>query len=287
MKTVRFSGLVSIACLLLLLAGCDGALPSLPKLPVSVEELPSSIDDLPGGLDDLPGIPAALRELPGLVEELGLPDISQIANLPGIEDLPIMRGTPGAIVYNGPTERRIAVGETIPGTQISLIGLDGELAEFQIDGLRSVRAVGDSLDFDGPWPGIDGVSYNLRLRIYRVGGDSVRAAGVHQLVIHGIAPVETSVNLEGHIMKFPFTDGLDSGQTIAGTTLGFAAGDEKGARIIGVPEGDYPYRKVGDSLRWQGLERPDIAVDYRIRMLYYGESDARVGGTVSVALPTH
>jgi len=135
-----------------------------------------SLPDIPA---EIPGNP----QLPNLdqLRDLGLPDLSNIANLPQISDLPILNVADNAIVFAGPTERRIAVGERIPGTDIVLAAITDEGAEFQIGGLRALRTLGDSLDFDGPWPGIDGVTYNLRMRVYLLSKDSVRAAGVHRL----------------------------------------------------------------------------------------------------------
>ena len=266
------------AALSILLVACGGRLPSIDDLPVDVS-------DLPINLDDIPGLPEGLAELPGILEDLGLPDISQLDNLPQLSDLPVIGGRQGAIVYNGPLEMRLQPGDPLPGSGYVLVDVEGEQAHFTIDGLRSTRTVGDSLDFDGPWPGTDGVTYNVRSRIYRINGDSVRIAGVHQIVVADVAPVAGDVSLTTHVIKFPFTVGISAGQQIAGTTLGYATTDENGARLTGIAEGDYPYRKMGDSIRWQGMVRSDIAVEYNIRMLWYGDNDARVGGIVSIALP--
>ena len=171
----------------LLLAACGGReLPSLPDLPVDV-------DDLPINVEDFPGLPEGLSELPGILEDLGLPDIGQLEDLPALSDLPFLGERAGTILYNGPLERRMQIGDFIPGTKIRLSGVESERALFEIEGLRSERSAGDALDFDGPWPGIDGVTYNLRTRIYRISGDSIRIAGVHQIVVDGISPVAADV----------------------------------------------------------------------------------------------
>ncbi|MBX3011826.1 MAG: hypothetical protein KF832_09990 [Caldilineaceae bacterium] len=250
-------------------------LPEIPELP-DLSQLPS-----------LPGIPENLRDIPDLLGQLGLPDLSTIPNLPQLEDLPGLQTPAGAIVFNGPTERQINIGDQLPGTDIRLTNVSAEGAEFQIAGMRSVRAVGDSLDFDGAWPGANGVDYNLRMRIYYTGGSYVRAAGVHRFVIYNIQPTRANVTLSGNTMKFPFTVGVSQGGTIAGTTLGYAGMEDRGGQITGLPEGEYPFRKIGDSIQWKGYVRSDIPADFAIRMLYYDASGARVGGVVTLLIPSN
>ncbi len=262
----------------LLLGACST--PQLPEMP-QIPELPSMPD-----LSQLPGIPESLRDLPDLLGQLGLPDLSAIPNLPQLEDLPGMQKPPGAIVYNGPTERSIGIGDRLPGTDIVLTSVSAAGAEFQIAGMRSVRAIGDSLDFDGPWPSASGLDYNLRMRIYYVGDNYVRAAGVHRFVVHNIQPVESNITLGGNTIKFPFTVSVNNGGTIAGTTLGYVGQDDRGGQITGIPAGDYPYRKIGDSIQWKGQIRGDIPAEYNIRMLYYDANGARVGGVVTLVIPS-
>lgn len=274
MKT-RLFPLFVILLLLALLAGCSKEdLPSLPQLPDKVPDL-----------SNLPGVPEALRKLPGLVEQLGLPDLSKIANLPKLEDLPILQAPPGGIAYNGPTERQIKVGERVPGTDIVLTAIQDSKAEFQIAGLHSERNLGDSLDFDGGWPGLSGTTYTLRLRIYYISNGYVRAAGVHRLVINNIQPTQTSNAPSGFTLKFPFTASATTGGAISGTTYGYAGSDDRGGKLTGLPQSEYPYRKTGDSIEWTGQIRPDISVAYSLRMLLYSNDRAELGGVVTVALP--
>jgi len=269
---------IPLLLIVLLLSACST--PDLPAMP-QIPELPSIPD-----LSQLPGIPESLRDLPDLLGQLGLPDLSAIPNLPQIEDLPGMQTPPGAIIYNGPTERSIAIDDRLPGTDIVLISVSPTGAEFQIAGMRSVRAIGDSLDFDGAWPGANGVDYNLRMRIYYISDSYVRVAGVHRFVVHNVQPVEGNVTLTSNTMKFPFTVSVNTGGTIAGTTLGYAGQDDRGGQITGIPTGDYPYRKVGDSIVWKGQIRADIPAEYNIRMLYYDANGARVGGIVTLVIPS-
>ncbi len=283
---VWMSRLIIALAAMALLAGCGGSLPSwlggdeAPSLP----DLPQ-LPDIPQ-LPSLPGLPSELEQLPGLLSELGLPDLSQIPGLPDLGDLPLVQTPPGGMIFNGPIERGLRVGDRVPGTDIQLVGVSDAGAEFTIAGLRSVRVAGDSLDYDGAWPGVPGVTYNLRMRIYRVGDQSVRAAGVHQLTVQGVQPVQTNASISDATLRFPFTTGANMGENFAGITYSYLGADDRGAQIGGLPEGDYPYRKVGDSLFWAGNLRPDMAAEYNLRMMTYNESNARVGGTVKLALPS-
>jgi hypothetical protein len=269
------TALLTLLASVLLLAGCEDIGVEAPQLP----ELP-----------ELPTIAVELPELPSLEEmarDLNLPDLSQIPNLPQLADLPIQQTPEGAINFNGPTERQINVGDRIPGTNLVLAAMTPEGAEFEIGGSRAIRRIGDSLDFDGPWPGVEGANYSLRLRVYFVGEESVRAAGVHQLIVFNVQPqVDPTVTLGDETVRFPFTVGVAAGETITGTTLRYIGSTEEGAQMGGLAEGEYPYRRVGDSIVWRGHVRSDIGVEFNLRMLFHTADQARVGGLVTLDLPT-
>jgi len=277
-STIRTA--VALAVLILATACGSEKAPEFPSASDNIKQLPAA----QAILEEFPG---ALEEIPGALEDLGLPDISQIANLPQIDDLPAMQSPPGAIIFNGPTEFRLRPGETVPGTDIQFIAVTDEGAEFSIANLRSIRTIGDSLDFDGNWPGIDGVTFNLRTRIYRIGNNSIRAAGVHQLTVERISPAAANVEMGSHTTRFLYSSGAASGERFNGMTLGYAGTDARGGELFGLAPGDYPYRKVGDSIAWQGQLRADIPVEYAARMLLYGETSARIGGVVKVSLPNN
>ncbi len=238
-------------------------------------------------LPDIPFIPKELGDTRKVLEDLGLGDIVGKVDLSELS-LPDISTPPGAINYNGPTATSVAVGETIPGTDIMLLSITNDGAEFQIAGLRSLRKMGDSLDFDGTWPQLPDVSYTMRLRIFYVGSTNVRAAGVHRLIVPNIAPQAAAANaqLAGHQLSFAFVDQVGLNEAIAGTTLTYAGEDSRGGVINGLPAGTYNFFKMGDSMHWVGWVRPNIGVDYNVRMITYSASNASIGGTVTVALPT-
>jgi hypothetical protein len=248
--------------------------------------LPESVPQLPN-LPSVPGLPADWGELQGMLGELGLPDLSRLGDVPGLEALASLAVPTGALAFQGPLELGLEPGQAIRGTDIRLVrgGADG--GEFEIAGLRAVRRLGDSLDFDGPWPGMQGVTYHLRLRVYRLTDGGVRAAGVQRVVIENVQPQRAAVTLPREALRFPITVGANVGEDFAGLTLGYVGQDAtRGAQLRGLPDGEYPYRKIGDSIDWQGRLRADIAIEYQLRMLYYQPSNARIGGVVLVALPS-
>ncbi len=113
---------------------------------------------------NIPGVPSDLGELTGLLEELGIPDLSALGNVPGLEALGAVQTPPGAIAFQGPVEFGLSAGQIIAGTDIRFVQAEAgaDAAQFEIAGLRAPRRLGDSLDFDGSWPGTRGVSYQLR-----------------------------------------------------------------------------------------------------------------------------
>jgi hypothetical protein len=260
MRLIRIATLWMLATLML--AACE--LPRLPQEPADLPQLP---------------------ELPSVIRDLGLPDLSQIPNLPDIGDLAQINVGPNAMAFAGPTEQQIGVGERIPGTDIELISTSDGSAEFRIAGLRATRSLGDSLDYEGEWPGVSGVNYSLRLRIYHVGSNNVRAAGVHRLVVDNIQPAEQAVRLTGSTLRIPYTASAADGETIKGMTLSYAGSDDRGAQLRGLPGDAYPYRKIGDSIQWSGRLRPDLLVEYNLRVLFYNSNSLQVGGVATLQLP--
>ena len=269
---------VMIIALALLTACTRPDLPGAPQLPKPLS--PRSIPGLEDLLDMLPGFDL------DMLRELGLPDLSGIADLPQLGDLPGLAVGENAIAFAGPTEMRIDVGELVRGTDIQLSAIVDGRAEFLFSGLRAERIAGDSLDFDGAWPNISGVDYALRLRVYRVADGYVRAAGVHRMVIEGIQPLhQPGVAVDEGSPKIPYTASIAVGEVLKGTTFGYSGLAEQGAQIAGIPSGDFPFRKTGDSLRWQGMLRPDLPCVFNMRIVHYGDNSVQVAGIVTLQLP--
>jgi hypothetical protein len=266
---------ILVACLLgcfVLLAGClEENRPALPELP---------------DISQIPGIPSSLEDVPDLLNELQIPDLSQIGvDLPSLEELPALRAEPGTVLLRGPYEVRVRLGERIPGTDIELVSVNELDAEFRIAGMRSVRTIGDSLQFDGAWPGLEESAYYVRLRIYRIDDNSVRAAGVHQLQVRDVQPTLADIDTSAEAMRFPIADSAAMDTSIADTTFVYAGMDDRGAEISGLPADTYSYFNVGDRIRWEGRLRSDLPVRYNMRVLFYDADSVQVGGVALVYLP--
>jgi hypothetical protein len=166
-----------------------------------------------------------------------------------------------------------------------------DAAQFEIAGMRAPRRLGDSLDFDGAWPGHNGVTYHLRLRLYQIEGGEVRAAGVHRIIVADVQPQAANVAIDSdtgsgnHTLRFPHSVTADVGERFPGMTLSYEGQDERGATLSGLPAEEYPYRKLGDSVEWAGRLTPNLTVEYHLRLLYYQEANATIGGVVLISLP--
>lgn len=241
------------------------------------------LPDQPAGTTELPLPIPSLEDLSGVWRDLGLPD------MPSLEELAGLHVPDGALAFAGPIEKHLTVGERVPGTDIELTAIVSEGAEFRIAEWRSVRKLGDSLDYDGDWPDIAGVTYSLRLRVYYMGGNGVRVAGIHRLVVENVHPQSSSASGKRPAdrvgVKFPITALFATGETMAGTTLAYGGRHPRGAYLTGLADDEYPYYKVGDSIEWQGEARRDIPIEYEVRVIFYDDTRLQTGGSVTLYLP--
>lgn len=266
MRLARISRRTFLIGTTLALAGCLSPLP---------EELARN----------LPGLPTNLNEVQELMQQFGLPDLSTLGDVPGLDALAGLETPPGAIAFQGPVDVQLEPGQSVLASDIRLRRAAGDVAEFEIAGLNAARRLGDSLDYDGAWPGAANIQYNMRLRVYYLAAGQVRAAGVHRVVIENARPQAADVALRAEPMTFPYIVSANAGQQFPGMTLGYAGQESRGAVLAGLPEGEYPYRKIGDSIVWTGRLRGDVEVEYQLRMLYYQEGSARIGGIALISLP--
>ena len=102
MKGARFAMVLVMAAVLL--AGCS--------LPV---QAPIPLPGQDSGNDSGDGfrLPADLGDLANMWQDLGLPDLSDLADLPGVDSLPIVESVPGGIVCAGRSAQ--VVRQYVPG----------------------------------------------------------------------------------------------------------------------------------------------------------------------------
>ncbi len=187
---------------------------------------------------------------------------------------------PGSLLYKGPTELSVKPGQSFPGTGLQYVGVTDKMAEVRIDGQRALKKTGDSLDWSGS-PSA-GVQLDLAMRVLLISEQSLHAGGTVSLEIADVNPQAAAVGSTSET-KFtvPVTYAVDKGETIAGTLITYEGRDEeRGAKLGGIP--DYPYRKTGDSIVWEGKLRDNVSLRLDVRVLLFSESTLRVGGTATI-----
>ncbi len=190
-------------------------------------------------------------------------------------------GGGGRLVYAGPTEVRLRAGETLAPTNIVFVGVTDGRGQFIIDGMRATRQIGDSLDWDGePLPG---VRLSLRLRVVWYPGQEAQLAGTVRIEIDGAQAVAGDIDEEAPIRyRVPVTYRVARGAAIPGTTVTYNGESDRGAELQGLNE--YPYRKIADSILWEGYLRPDVGLSVNLRVAYFNANSLEVAGVATVVL---
>lgn len=185
----------------------------------------------------------------------------------------------GAITYDGATQHGIAPGEVIPGTNIQFVQKTDEGAEVLIDGQRAIKKVGDSLDWKGTVGG--GVQVSMPQRIALITDSRLQTVGTVRLTIPGVNPVAGAAPGSGrYVYEVASGYTVRKGQTVPGTTLVFQGKSDSGAQFSGTS--DYPYRRVGDSLGWQGQLAPGVYLDTTLRVGAYTDDIVTLAGLAKI-----
>jgi hypothetical protein len=168
-------------------------------------------------------------------------------------------------------------GDLVPGTDTRYVGRTAEGAEFLVAGQRIVKQKADSLDWAGsPVPGVE---LDLKLRIIWFTEDALYAAGKAELTISDVAPRASAIPGDAPLSyQAPVHYSVPVEGTLPGTTLTYEGEDAAGAQFSGVD--GYPYRRQGDSLRWEGWVRSNVAVKHELRLVQHDEQSARLMGVV-------
>ena len=195
--------------------------------------------------------------------------------------LPWQRPSGDELVYSGPTERGVVAGEALPGTDIVYAGLEDDEADVRIAGQKALKRKGDSLDWDGhPLPG---VTLNLKQRIVWYTEDTLHAAGTARLAVDAPQPAEAYFPANPPVLyKLPVTYNVRPGEAIPGTTLVYVGSDNSGAELSGID--GYPYRKIADSITWEGRLRDGVYLDMNLRVVFFNESMLQLAGLASIGL---
>jgi hypothetical protein len=185
----------------------------------------------------------------------------------------------GVLTYDGATEHGIAPGESIPGTNIKFVANTAEGAEVLINDQRAIKKIGDSLDWKGTvGPGVEVL---MPQRIALITDNRLQTVGTVRVTIKGVNPTPGTVPAGGqYIYKVASGYTVRKGERVPGTTLVYQGKTDEGARFAGT--NDYPYRRVGDSVSWQGQLVPGVALDTTLRVVAYTEDIVTLAGLATI-----
>ena len=83
----------------------------------------------------------------------------------------------------------------------------------------------------------------------------------------------------------PATYQVKVGDTLPGTQLRIESIDDvKGVEFSGFAESQYRFRKVADSIQWQGSLRPGVAVDLDLRVAWIRNNEVQLAGIANVLM---
>lgn len=190
---------------------------------------------------------------------------------------------PGTLVYGGPTEESIAAGSTMPGTSIRYVQKTTEGAEFLIADQRAVKKVGDSVQWKGNYG--PNLAADLGLRVALIRPEAVQLAGTVTLNVQNVQPAAASFPENPQIVyRVPVTYNVKQGERIPGTQYTYEGHDDQGARIGGLPPGEFPYRQVADSLVWTGRLADGVMLRLDLRVVFFTDQSLQLAGIATLAV---
>lgn len=186
---------------------------------------------------------------------------------------------PNPLTYNLPTKLTITAGETLPGTDITYNHQAEDGAQLTIGGQEALKRKGDSLT--ASFNPRSGSSVELELRIAWFTDEELHLVGTAKSSIEDVNPVPGTISTSAPIQfSGPVAYGIAKGAVIPGSTIVFEEKTDEGVKLGGI-EG-YPYRKVGDSISWEGTLRDDIYARLNLRVLQASDSSLHVGGMATL-----
>jgi hypothetical protein len=189
---------------------------------------------------------------------------------------------PLELLYTAPFETGIEKGTDLPGTGICYLGLSDKGAEILIDDQTAFKQKGDSLDWKGT--PLENVDLDLTLRVLWVTEETIYVGGTAGATVRGPTPEAASIPTEPPVRysNAPVTYQVKKGHYIPGTLLKYVGQHEEGIELSGV-EG-YPYRKLGDSIVWDGKLREGVFLQLNVRVLFIVADFINVTGTATLSL---
>ena len=191
-------------------------------------------------------------------------------------------GGPLELIYTAPFETGIERGSDLPGTGIRYLGLSDKGAEILIDDQTAFKQKGDSLGWKGNPVG--NVDLNLSLRVLWVTEETLYVGGTARATVRDPMPEAASIPTEPPVKysSAPVTYQVKKGDYIPGTLVKYVGKHEEGIELSGV-EG-YPYRKLGDSVVWEGKLLEGVFLQLNVRVLFIAADFINVTGTAALLL---
>jgi hypothetical protein len=185
----------------------------------------------------------------------------------------------GKLTYRLPTEITVELGQNVPGTDIRYERMAEQGATLRIKGQSALKRKGDSVDWDGNLA--TGVKAELRLRVAWYTDKAIYLVGTAKVEIEEVDPRLAKVTTTSAI-KFvgPVAYNVTKGGKIPGTTIIYTGETSDGAKFEGLE--DYPFRKSGDSLLWEGTLRAGVYARLEARVLQFDARGLRTGGVMTL-----
>lgn len=188
-------------------------------------------------------------------------------------------GSGSRLTYTLPTTLTVKAGQELPGTEIIYQRMSGDNAELRIKGQTALKRRGDSVTWKGPWR--DGVTGDLALRVVHYSAEELRLAGTVKVVVDGVEPQRGLLRTTSPLhFTGPVAYSVSKGSRLPGTTLHYLGQAEDGAELGGLNE--YPFRKAGDSILWEGTLRQGVYLKLDVRAVQYDPRNLRVAGLASL-----
>ncbi|MBM4466521.1 MAG: hypothetical protein FJ014_13365 [Chloroflexi bacterium] len=189
---------------------------------------------------------------------------------------------PLELLYTALFESGIEKGSNLQGTGIRYVGLSDKGAEVLIDAQTAFKQKGDSLDWRGS--PVENVDLDLTLRVLWFTEEKLYVGGTAKLTIRDPGPEVASIPTEPPVQysNAPVTYQVEKGNYIPGTLIKYLSKQEEGIELSGV-EG-YPYRKLGDSIVWEGKLRERVFLQLNVRVIFIAEDFISVAGIATLLL---
>jgi hypothetical protein len=181
--------------------------------------------------------------------------------------------------YAGPVEIRFDQGEFLPGSDIQYVGKSEKTAQLSIGGTQANKKVGDSLDWKGEI--VPGVSVDQTLRVVLISEDALHTAGTVRLIVANPRPQPEPVNSAAPVhFTLPVGYHVEKGKSIPGTTIIYEGKTDENAHLGNIV--GYAYRKLGDSITWEGKLRAGLWLELNLRAVLITDNQLDVVGTADL-----